>query len=333
MSRRTNVASSGGRSLAEREVNPAECVTDDPIVVSRLARLRGAVDPSLAVLRLVEELRSVDSPEGLLQAVTDSAATLLGVARASLRLLDESRARLLVAARTGTALHTNGGADFAVGEGFVGWVVEQGIALRVGDAEMDPRFVAKPGKAERLASFLGVPLLDARGCIGVLAVTSPDRRAFSLVDERWLRAVAGMATPYLEVLRLERLAMTDPLTIALNRRALEDLLPMAPDGDEPTSVITIDLDGFKALNDKLGHAAGDEALRGVAPVADAVRCMFDGSAGVGVVPPDVLSDFQPGEQGSIDAIVFSSGFASAGDWMPVVQVSDHFYFNSNITYQ
>ena len=52
-----------------------------------------------------------------------------------------------------------------------------------------------------------------------------------------------------------------------------------------------------------------------------------------LVPPDVLDDFQPGEQGSVDAQVFSSGFASAGDWSPEVQVLEHFYFNTNVTYQ
>jgi diguanylate cyclase (GGDEF)-like protein len=224
----------------------------------------GTRDPSLPLLALVEGLRAAGSLEEMLQVVTDGAAALLGVGRVSLRLLDESRSHLLVVARTGPALHERGGAAFVVGEGFAGWVAQHGVPLRVVDAAADPRFVAKPGMVSSMRSFLGVPLLDERGAIGVLATTSPSPQAFSAVDERWLRVVAGTAAPHLEVARLKRLAITDPLTSALNRRALEDLLPdPAGRGAAPWSAAIVDLDGFKEINDRLGHAAGDEVLRAV----------------------------------------------------------------------
>lgn len=62
-----------------------------------------------------------------------------------------------------------------------------------------------------------------------------------------------------------RLAMTDSLTGLLNRRALFDLVgaePMPPG----TAVVMLDLDGFKAINDQFGHAAGDEVLRRFAAI-------------------------------------------------------------------
>ena len=61
------------------------------------------------------------------------------------------------------------------------------------------------------------------------------------------------------------LAMTDSLTGMLNRRALFDL-----GGDEPlpagTAVVMLDLDGFKTINDRFGHAVGDEVLRRFAAI-------------------------------------------------------------------
>ena len=66
---------------------------------------------------------------------------------------------------------------------------------------------------------------------------------------------------------LRRLALHDPLTGALNRQALADGAERAHLLDErghvPTTVVEIDLDGFKEYNDEHGHAAGDDLLAGI----------------------------------------------------------------------
>lgn len=63
-------------------------------------------------------------------------------------------------------------------------------------------------------------------------------------------------------------AIRDPLTGLFNRRALDELLPRLIDhcrgAGEDLSVLMIDVDHFKQLNDCLGHAAGDELLRSIA---------------------------------------------------------------------
>ena len=62
---------------------------------------------------------------------------------------------------------------------------------------------------------------------------------------------------------LERLAFTDPLTGLWNRTRLERVLAERSDDSEPT-LLYLDLDDFKTVNDSLGHAAGDELLRTIA---------------------------------------------------------------------
>jgi diguanylate cyclase (GGDEF)-like protein len=68
--------------------------------------------------------------------------------------------------------------------------------------------------------------------------------------------------------RMRREAETDPLTGLANRRALERTLDAAltraVKRSRSVGVVMLDLDGFKAINDNHGHAAGDEALREVA---------------------------------------------------------------------
>ncbi|MGI4796248.1 MAG: putative bifunctional diguanylate cyclase/phosphodiesterase [Janthinobacterium lividum] len=64
--------------------------------------------------------------------------------------------------------------------------------------------------------------------------------------------------------RLLRLAHHDPLTELPNRTVLQQRLERLASGSEPAALLLVDLDGFKTVNDDLGHQAGDHVLREVA---------------------------------------------------------------------
>ena len=75
---------------------------------------------------------------------------------------------------------------------------------------------------------------------------------------------------------MRRFALRDPLTGLANRRALDDRLSYEiarhTRHDESFAVLALDLDGFKAVNDRFGHEAGDEVLRDTASaLVEAVR--------------------------------------------------------------
>jgi diguanylate cyclase (GGDEF)-like protein len=208
-------------------------------------------------LRLQERL----SLDELLREIADSASTLLGTKRVSVRLLDPTRTKLLATCRAGAPLHLNPGSEFRLGEGLIGWIAEQGKCIRSPDAEKDPRFAPRADIREPIGSFLGVPLVSGRACLGVLSSLSTDRDLFTPRHEELLTLLAGICAPHVEVARLSRLSQVDPLTGALNRRGLDMQLP--PEADEPVSVIMVDLDYFKRVNDSYGHAIGDEVLKRV----------------------------------------------------------------------
>jgi diguanylate cyclase (GGDEF)-like protein/putative nucleotidyltransferase with HDIG domain len=95
--------------------------------------------------------------------------------------------------------------------------------------------------------------------------------------------------------RLSNAARTDSLTGLVNRRGFEELfeieLERARRSGRPLSVIVGDLDGFKAINDRFGHAAGDRALEKLSEILQGVKRRIDTAARVGgeefaVIAPD-----------------------------------------------
>jgi len=223
---------------------------------------------TLAVL--VQGLRDQQTLEQLLQRIADGAAVLTGAPRASVRLLDASRTRLMSVVRAGDPLHTNALKDFTLGEGLVGWVALHGQPLRLADAERDPRFKRRGDLIAPMGSFLAVPLMAGRACLGVLSVINSTPDAFTEHHLSLLSLLGAVTAPHVEIARLARLSQVDPLTGALNRRGLELAFPDQHAG--PTTVVLVDVDHFKLVNDQHGHAVGDEVLRRVAHLlSSAVR--------------------------------------------------------------
>jgi diguanylate cyclase (GGDEF)-like protein len=135
--------------------------------------------------------------------------------------------------------------------------------------------------AERYAFVLWAPLLltglllALRGLeLGFFPGTVAAVRGLQLLDDSflWIAIVVALlqntSLAFLVllrlVLRIQQLHESDVLTGALNRRAFEAALVRAHHDarrDEPYALVMLDMDHFKRLNDNLGHAAGDAALR------------------------------------------------------------------------
>jgi diguanylate cyclase (GGDEF)-like protein len=224
-------------------------------------------DPNLqGLLRLAAEIELPQTLEELLQRVADRTVGLCGTPSASVRLLDPTRRRLLVGCRTGAPLHRNASLEYSLGQGLVGWIAQQGRPLRTGDAPADPRYQPRPDLDRPFVSFLGVPLSYGRNCIGVLATAHPTPNYFTKEHEDALTLAAALCSPHLEVARLARLARVDPLTGTLNQRGLDETLPQAVASSDLLQVLSlamVDVDGFRALNERHGNAAGDAVLRTV----------------------------------------------------------------------
>lgn len=225
------------------------------------------------LLQLTAQLTDDRPLEDFLKAVTDASLDMLASAgHASVRLLDTSRTMLLSGARSGVGEHGRP-MEFRRGEGILGWVVDNGQPVRiVHDLASDPRWVAAKAQGFDIQSIMAEPLWSSGEVIGVLAVTSAKAQAFSEDDQLMLRLLANCSAPPIERARLRRLAMFDDITMAFNNRYLtprivEEMERIRRSGGE-LSLLYMDLDHFKSVNDKFGHAVGDVVLR---MFADRVR--------------------------------------------------------------
>lgn len=123
-----------------------------------------------------------------------------------------------------------------------------------------------------MRSWLGVPLQGPSDMLGVLAVGDIRPEPFTAAHVALAQALASEALIALENTRLFQkmrlLADTDPLTRLHNRRRFNELAELefqrAVRYGDPLSVIFIDIDHFKRVNDTFGHAAGDQVLEHVA---------------------------------------------------------------------
>lgn len=227
------------------------------------------------LLQLTAQLTDDRPLEEFLKAVTDATRDLLGADHASIRLLDTTRTALLSGARSGTG-EEDRPIEFKRGEGILGWVVENGQPARVSNVEHDSRWIEAQGQTFSVRSIMAEPLWSSGEVIGVLAVTSPSPEAFVDADQLLLRLLANCSAPPIERARLRRLAMFDDITMAFNHRYLNPRLveemERASRSAGDVSVLYMDLDHFKSVNDQHGHAVGDAVLRSFADrVRKAVR--------------------------------------------------------------
>ncbi len=154
-------------------------------------------------------------------------------------------------------------------------ILQPGEPFIVEDLQRDPRFEGNPlvTQAPHLRFYAGASLMDRDGyALGTISVVDVQPRKFGDAQVELLRDLSVLVIAALENRQrarlLSQLAMTDHLTGLPNRaqfeRTLNSELAHAHRMNEPFTVLFMDLDGFKAINDTFGHHAGDEVLREVA---------------------------------------------------------------------
>jgi len=235
------------------------------------------------------------------------------------------------------------------GVGIAGWVAEHGEAVLIADTSDDerfnPAFDAITGFVTR--SIVAVPLRVRGRVYGVIELINKlDESAFDSKDLIVLQTIADFAAIAIErayyLGGFRRLALTDSLTGLANRRAFELGLKREIEKTRRDlglfSLVLVDIDRFKVINDTHGHGAGDEALKTVAKILQRTSRKVDLPARIGgdefaILLPDTDQDAATAVVSRIDRVLEAFNRSAA---VPVavsmgVQVVDPFHPDDILT--
>jgi diguanylate cyclase (GGDEF)-like protein/putative nucleotidyltransferase with HDIG domain len=186
----------------------------------------------------------------------------------------------------------------SVGDGVTGWVIANGRSMCNSSPELD--LVGMP--EDVVKAYRGVlvsPLIREDGAFGAITLYSKGRASYTAEHVRLLESVAQHAASALNnAITFEKTkesALTDPLTELPNARGfymmLEQRLAECQRlNRESLSLISMDINDFKQINDQWGHAIGDRLLASIARVVRKelrqmdILCRYAGDEFVAIMP-------------------------------------------------
>ena len=247
-------------------------------LVAQSAELSRRADSQRRLLEINERLLGTLDHGGVLETIADGLRDVVSYDNLSIYRTDALRQVMVpVLARERHAEEVSR-YEIPFGRGLMGWAVQHAQPILANDALADPRALQIPGTPPDPEAIVVVPLVVDGEVMGALNVSRVGGAEvyFSTSDFELVQLFAAQASIALRNAdahhAMSQRADTDALTGLGNhgafQRALGDLVDGANGarrrGDRRLSLLMMDLDSFKAYNDRHGHPAGDELLHRIA---------------------------------------------------------------------
>ncbi|MEZ0240926.1 MAG: GAF domain-containing protein [Chloroflexota bacterium] len=231
------------------------------------AALEQKVRGQRELLQLTESILTTFDVSALLEVVADRLGELVGSDSVAIDLTGATGELVPTIAR-GAATEDRLQGAITDSRALEQWVLDNNVPQRVQDRRADAR-TAVPGERPTAGSVLCVPLRGRRGAIGVVVLErGGSARVFSEDEFELVQLFAAQVSVALQNAEshraVERRAQTDTLTGLFNFGSFSERLVALVAAGDPFSLVMLDLDGFKRVNDAYGHQQGDRLLREVA---------------------------------------------------------------------
>jgi diguanylate cyclase (GGDEF)-like protein/excisionase family DNA binding protein len=221
------------------------------------------------LLEITESILTTLEPRAVLDQIADRLGELVGYDNISIEVFDRAARTLrpLTARGLNAAEYLK---EWEIGEtGIATWVIEHNEPVLIVDQFDDPRVRHFESIGPQHGGLVVVPLRGREGVTGVLTLErlgvghTFSEEEFELVE--LFAAQVSIALQNAEVYRdVEIRARTDGLTGLLNHATFRERLAASVGVGDPFSLVMLDLDDFKAVNDAMGHQAGDRLLAEIA---------------------------------------------------------------------
>jgi diguanylate cyclase (GGDEF)-like protein len=236
-----------------------------------IAELRRQVERLSLFHEVGKTLASTLDLQKILQTIMEKISDFLQPDTWSLLMLDENTQELYFEIAIGAGANKLKDVRLKLGEGIAGWVAKNGEPLLVEDVKQDSRFARRYDELTLTdtQSVVCVPIKGREKILGVIElINCLGRESFRKEDIPILKNLADYAAIALEnaryVQRIHELTITDDCTALYNARHLHFVLDAeiyrSNRYNYEFSVIFIDLDHFKQVNDTYGHLVGSKLL-------------------------------------------------------------------------
>jgi len=205
----------------------------------------------------------------ILQTIMDKLAANFEPAAWFLLMLDETSEEIYYAAAVGKACESVNALTLNSGETLARWVVEKGEPLVISDVNQDVRIrqSSNDGSFGDGCSLICMPVRTGGKMLGIIQLVNVDMQGYAR-NEILLRTLADYAAIAIQnaraVLRIQELSITDDCTGLYNARHLFTVLAEEVHRSKrfgyEFSLLFLDLDHFKRVNDAHGHLTGSELL-------------------------------------------------------------------------
>ncbi len=231
------------------------------------ARLSAQVTRTRLLLEVVKQMVGNLELPALLDSITRTVSEILGYREFAI-LLCTQEGNLRVVSCYGMNERIKG-IEFHPREGVSFETVRTGKPIYIPDTHKEPRYLFYKGIIKDRGSLLSLPIIAGDTVVGVMNFHSSKVDAFTEEDIETLvglGTLTGIAIQNAHLFeKLRELSSVDDLTGVFNRRVvmerLREEISKGAEKDTPVSVLMIDFDNFKKVNDDYGHLVGDAVLK------------------------------------------------------------------------